>query len=382
MRITFLMPGYMWGPSGGYRVVYEYANRLVSRGHHVSVVHPRRLKFVSSPKLALRQRLRRIKFDAIELLSAPVIDWHPIDPRVKLLFVADSGERHLPDADALFATAWQTIPSILHSSPAKGEKFYLIQGYETWMGPKDIVDQTWREPINKIVISRWLLELGQSIGAGNLTHIPIAIDHSTYKVLQPIASRRRQVVMALSWVSIKGSQDGIQALEIAKRSFPDLRIALFGNSRRPPWVPRWMNYSQNPEQDRIVKEFYNGSSILLSPSWTEGFPLPPAEAAACGCAIVATDIGGHREYIKDEVTGLLSPAKDPEALARNLCRVLGDDDLRIRLAQAAHSYINQFTWERSADLMEAFIIQAVGPRALALHSAFQVAHPDLQMETR
>jgi glycosyltransferase involved in cell wall biosynthesis len=362
MRITFLMPGYIWGPSGGYRVIYEYANRLVERGHHVSVVHPRRLKFLPAPNISLRERLRRAKFCLIGLFSTPVIDWQPIDKRVELLFVSNSGPRHLPDADALFATAWQTVPSVLRSPHSKGEKFYLIQGYETWMGPKDLVDQTWRAPINKVVISRWLLELGNSIGASNLTYIPIAINHGLYRVFRPIQERPRQVVMALSWVAIKGSKDGITALEIAKRNFPDLRVVLFGNSRRPPWVPQWMSYSQNPEQERIINDFYNGSSIILSPSLTEGFPLPPAEAAACGCAIVATDIKGHREYVQHNVTGLLSPPQDPEALARNLCLLLGNDDRRIRLAHSANTLIKEFTWERSADRMEDFIIRTARRR--------------------
>ena len=372
MRITFLMPGYMWTPSGGYRVIYEYANRLVDRGHHVTVVHPRRLKYLPAPNLPLRERLRRAKFGLIGLFSTPVIDWQPIDKRVELLFVPNSGQRYLPDADVLFATAWQTVPSVLRASQAKGEKFYLIQGYETWMGPKDLVDQTWLAPINKIVIARWLLELGNSMGASNLTHIPIAINHSRYRALRAIEDRPRQVVMAVSWVAIKGSKDGIAALEIAKRNFPDLSVVLFGNSRRPPWVPQWMSYSQDPEQERIINDFYNGSSIILSPSWTEGFSLPPAEAAACGCAIVATDIKGHTEYVQEGVTGLLSPPRDPDALARNLCLLLERGDLRVRLAHSANDFIKQFTWDRSADLMEEFLFRSVPRKPLGQPSSSSI----------
>src|SRR5205823_5757979 len=145
----------------------------------------------------------------------------------------------------------------------KGEKFYLIQGYETWMGPKDLVDQTWRAPINKVVISRWLLELGNSIGASKLNYIPIAIDHDRYRILRPIKGRPRRIVMAVSSVAIKGSQDGITAVEKAKLYFPDLDVVLFGSGRRPSWVPQWMSYWRNPEQNRIVEDFYNGSSIIL-----------------------------------------------------------------------------------------------------------------------
>jgi O-antigen/teichoic acid export membrane protein/glycosyltransferase involved in cell wall biosynthesis len=367
MRITFLLPGYTWVPSGGFRVVYEYANQLVSRGHHVTVVHPRQLKFFSPAKRPIRERLRRARYDLMELFAIPAFDWHPIDKRVKLAFVPNSGEDYVPDADVLFATSWQTLQSVLQCPPVKGEKFYLIQGYETWMGPKDAVDRTWLSRTNKIVVARWLFDLGNSLGASNLTYIPNAVDHAHYRVLRPIANRPRQVVMPLSWVSIKGSQDGIKALEIARTNFPDLKVVLFSSSHRPRWVPGWMTYYKNLEQKSIVESCYNTSSIILSPSLSEGFPLPPAEGAACGCAIVATDIGGHREYVEHGVTGLLSPPGDPQALAKNLCSLLADDDLRIRLASAAGERIRTFTWEGSASLLEELIASTVERKSTGLH---------------
>jgi glycosyltransferase involved in cell wall biosynthesis len=359
MRITFLMPGYTWGPSGGYRVVYEYANQLVARGHQVTVVHPRRLRFTPLAKPTLRQKLRKCRLTLMELAFRPTIDWHPIDRRVRLLYVPSANERHIPDGDALFATAWNTARPVSQCSSRKGEKCYLIQHYETWMGPQALVDETWRMPLRKIVIAQWLLDLGKALGAHSLTYVPNGIDHKRYRVMQPIEGRVRQVVMMCSHVEFKRSKDGIAALQIAKSRFPDLRVVLFGNSYRPSWVPDWMSYQQDPPQGHIIEQLYNRSSIMLSPSLTEGFPLPPAEGAACGCAVVATDIGGHREYLENGVTGLLSPAKDPEALARHLCLLLGNDELRVRLARSANEFIKQFTWERSTDLLENFVIDGV-----------------------
>jgi glycosyltransferase involved in cell wall biosynthesis len=365
MRITFLMPGYMWGPSGGYRVVYEYANQLVSRGHEVAVVHPRHLPSAPPVKPTLRQLLRKCRLTLIEAVSKPTIDWHPIDQRVRLLYVPSLLDRHIPDSDILFATAWNTARPVMECSPAKGEKCYLIQHYETWMGPKALVDETWRMPLRKIVIAQWLLDLGTSLGSRSLSYVPNGIDHKHYKITQSIEGRPRQVVMMCSHVEFKRSRDGIAALQLAKNEFPDLRVVLFGNSYRPSWVPDWMSYEENPPQRHIVEDFYNSSSIMLSPSLTEGFPLPPAEGAACGCAIVATDIGGHHEYLQNGVTALLSPAKDPHALARNLCLLLANDELRIRLARSANEFIKQFTWQRSADLLEDFVIDAVAHEPLS-----------------
>jgi L-malate glycosyltransferase len=282
------------------------------------------------------------------------------------LYVPTSTESYIPDGDVLFATAWHTARSVLECSPSKGEKCYLIQHYETWMGPpKELVDATWRMPLRKVVIAEWLMELGYSLGAHPLTYVPNAVDHDVYRLMTPVEHRPRQVVMMCSPVGFKGSQDGIAALQLAKAQFPDLRVMLFGNASRQTWVPAWMSYTQDPPQEQLIHQFYNNSSIFLGPSLAEGLGLPGVEAAACGCALVATDIGGHREYIKHGLTGLLSPAKDPHALAHNLCLLLGNDDLRIQLANAANAYIKRFTWDRSTDMMEDFIKGAARPQSLS-----------------
>jgi glycosyltransferase involved in cell wall biosynthesis len=108
----------------------------------------------------------------------------------------------------------------------------------------------------------------------------------------------------------------------------------------------------------LVEEIFNMSSIVLSPSLAEGFGLPPAEGAACGCAMVTTDSGGVRDFITHGETGLLSTPQDPAALARNISLLLADDELRIRLATAGCSGIARFNWEHSTDLLELFLNRA------------------------
>jgi glycosyltransferase involved in cell wall biosynthesis len=181
--------------------------------------------------------------------------------------------------------------------------------------------------------------------------------------------------MMCSHVPFKASRDGLAALEIAKQQFPDLKVVLFGSSYRPLWVPGWMTYKSDPPQNEIVDRFYNGSSIMVSPSLTEGFGLPAVEAACCGCALVATDTDGHREYVTHGDTGLLSPPQDPRALASNICALLADDALRIRLARAANTFVKQYSWQRSADLMESFLLETAQRKPLAceLKSALQAS---------
>ncbi|HKT47026.1 MAG TPA: glycosyltransferase family 4 protein [Candidatus Acidoferrales bacterium] len=354
MAVTFLMPCYCWAPSGGFRIVYEYANQLVARGHRVTVIHPRRLAFRPPEKFTLRQRARRLRLRTVEIVRRPKIDWHKIDPRVRLAYVSASSAAHFPDADVVFATAWHTVQSVLALPPSKGRKCYLIQGFESFLGPRDLVAATWRAPLHKVVVANWLRDLAADLGAGPVTYIPNAIDPSLYRLLEPIEQRGRCVSMAASPVPVKAANDGVQALVIAKQKHTDLQAVLFGPAPPPLALPDWITYLCNPPQQAII-DVYNRSSIFLSSSLSEGFGLPPAEAASCGCALVATDVGGLRDYLEHGVTGLFSPPADPAALAKNLCALLDNDALRIRLAKAARLRISEFTWSRSVALMEQFL---------------------------
>jgi glycosyltransferase involved in cell wall biosynthesis len=355
MKITFLMPCYPWSPMGGFKVVYEYCNELVERGHQVTVVHARQVKFATGKASSLYEKLRNLRMGVSIGNQKPIINWQRIDPRVNLLFVPDTSEQHIPAGDVIFATAWNTAPFVLKYGPSKGSKFYLIQHYETWLGPKEVVDETWRSPLNKIVVSRWLLKIGRDLGALNLEYVPNAVDHDHYRVLKPVENRPKQIAMLFSHVPLKGARDGVEALEIAKDQHPELKAILFGTGRHANWIPKWAQYHREPAQDFIVREIYNKASIFLSSSWAEGFALPPAEAACCGCAVVATDSGGIADFIENDQTGLLSAPKDPQALGVNLCRLLENEGLRLRLAENARQRLSTFTWKKSAEMMESVI---------------------------
>ncbi len=336
-------------------MVYEYANQLVEHGHEVAVVHAREVKIGVPASVSTYQRLKKFGMALVVGNKTPRINWQTIDPRVKLLFVPDTDTRYIPESDAIFATAWNTVASVLGYDSSKGAKFYLIQGYEACMAPKELVDETWRAPLNKVVVSKWLLSLGHELGAANLHYIPNAVDNNQYRIINPLHSRPKRVAMMFSHMEFKGSKQGVEALRIAKKEHPDLEAVFFGTGRSANWIPKWIPYHRNPPQDFIIREIYNNSSIFLSPSWAEGFALPPAEAACCGCAIVATDSGGIRDFIEHGETGLLSAPKDARALANNLCRLLEDQASLRKLANSARQRLETFRWDNSARMLESFL---------------------------
>jgi glycosyltransferase involved in cell wall biosynthesis len=160
----------------------------------------------------------------------------------------------------------------------------------------------------------------------------------------------------------KGTSDGLRALEEAKRRSPRLTALLFGTGTRPKGLPAWVSYFRDPPQTRLVDGIYNASSIYLCPSLAEGWALPPAEAMACGCALVSTDIGGVRDYAGHGTTALLSPVADTAGMAENLHSLLADALRREEIARAGKSRIGDFTWDRSTEALEQFISSNLQPR--------------------
>jgi glycosyltransferase involved in cell wall biosynthesis len=143
----------------------------------------------------------------------------------------------------------------------------------------------------------------------------------------------------------KGTQDGIEALRLAKLKVPSMKVYLFGTEKKAHIEP-WMEYHLNPSQELIV-ELYNKAAIFVGPSWSEGWGLPGCEAALCGCALAMTDNGGHREYAIHMETALLSEIKNPIALAENIVTLLQNNELRIKIAKQAQKHILQFDWEEA-----------------------------------
>jgi glycosyltransferase involved in cell wall biosynthesis len=351
MRITFVLPGTGTGPSGGPKVVYEYANALVRRGHRVAVVHPawlgtERKSVFQFAKKTIRYVQRRIDG------SYRPKTWFQVDPRVQLLWMSTLHARNIPEGDIIVATYWHTAEWVSKYPPSKGRKFYLIQGHEIWDGFEDRVMATWRLPLHKIVIARWLQEMAYQMGE-KVTYIPNGLDFSAFGMdIDPQMRDPNRVMMLYGHQSLKGSADGLAALRLAHAQIPTLKADLFGVPSAPADLPPWICYHRNPPQVKL-RQLYNQAAIFLAPSWTEGWGLTASEALQCGCALVATDIGGHREFCIPNTTALLNPPKDSKAMADNLLALLQNQEQRIRLARTGNEYIQQFTWGRAVDAFEA-----------------------------
>lgn len=347
--ITFVLPGASPQPTGGSRIVYEYANRLARKGYHVHVVHAPitrvdpSLSMIAKAVIRYPQRL-------LDKSYRPD-GWFTADSRVDLHWVPTLHDRYIPDGDAVIATAWKTAEWVAGYSAAKGRKYYFIQHFEDWDGPSERVEETWRLPLHKIVIAKWLEEKAKDLGERTF-HVPNALDFECFYRETPMRERRQShVAMLYHTHAWKGCADGLAALREVKKRVPQLTVEIFGVVPPPPDFPAWIEYHQNPPQSQL-RALFNRASIYVAPSWAEGWALPPAEAMACGAALASTNIGGFEDYAIHEGTALLSPPQDPFALAENVIRLIEDDRLRNRLAEAGYNHIRTFRWENSVEAFE------------------------------
>jgi glycosyltransferase involved in cell wall biosynthesis len=99
-----------------------------------------------------------------------------------------------------------------------------------------------------------------------------------------------------------------------------------------------------PEED--VAALYNGADAFVYPSLYEGFGLPPLEAMACGCPVIASDTSALPEVVGD--AGLLVNPTSEEALAHAIARVAGDAELRRTLVAAGEDRVRHFPADAAA----------------------------------
>jgi glycosyltransferase involved in cell wall biosynthesis len=103
-----------------------------------------------------------------------------------------------------------------------------------------------------------------------------------------------------------------------------------------------------------VAAWMRSIDIFVQPSTFESFSNALLEAAACGCCLIGSRVGGTPELICDQTSGLLFDSGDVDGLVECLKKAIRDDDLRNRLASAAaHRAATEFSIGRAVTRTEA-----------------------------
>ena len=156
---------------------------------------------------------------------------------------------------------------------------------------------------------------------------------------------------------IKGMDLVVPAFAEVLKRFPEVRLLVVGDGSlratmeqqaaelgcadRITWVGR------QPQEE--LNKWYGQMDIVLMPSRSEGFGLTAIEAMANGCVMVASNVGGLPEVVRDGVCGLLHRTEDVHDMAEKISALLGDEELYSRLRAQSLIEVEKYSFQRYAE---------------------------------
>ncbi len=241
-------------------------------------------------------------------------------------------------------------------------------GYEMFQKPATLIErlrQHLLRPAFRNVIQRsdfvgsyggritTLLTERLRVPRSSILEIPGAIsDDSPAVTPSKSSSGRRRICFVGRYERRKGLEELVKAIQAVDRSRYELNIV------GPIPKNLFANLGDNVKMHGAItdrEELYRilgNMDVLVCPSWSEGMPNVILEAMACGCAIIATDVGAVAVLV-DQTNGWLLAEPKPTLIRHAIQQAIGLDDVSLQKMQATsmRRIEEQFTWDVVANQM-------------------------------
>jgi phosphatidylinositol alpha-mannosyltransferase len=165
----------------------------------------------------------------------------------------------------------------------------------------------------------------------------------------------------------KGFPVAVRAFARLAGEFEDVSLVVAGDGRDRDAIgllserdrSRVVMLGAVPNDD--LPPYHAAADAFVAPALgQESFGIVLVEAMAAGVPVVASDIPGYREVVRDGIDGLLVPPRDPNALAVALRRVLQEPELSSDLARGGRERAREFSWDVVAPRIEAIYERVIG----------------------
>jgi glycosyltransferase involved in cell wall biosynthesis len=170
----------------------------------------------------------------------------------------------------------------------------------------------------------------------------------------------RVVICVTRLVPIKNLPMMLDAIAIVRKTAPDVVLVLVGEGPQQPALAervrqlgldaavRFAGYV--PQQ--ATPSWYRAADVFALSSDFDNSPNVVLEAMACGLPVIATDVGGLREYVRPPSNGLLTPKGEAPAFADALLTLLNDRERAAAIGrQNRQDAVTRFSWAASAARM-------------------------------
>jgi phosphatidylinositol alpha-mannosyltransferase len=365
VRIALVCPYAFDDPGGAQTHVRELAERLLRKGHDVVVLAPVR---AAAPEAWLVPVGRPVDF---RYNGSNV----PIDPR-------PWSRRHVREALAAFG------PHVVHVheplAPSTGlwalleARVPVVGTFHSGATRARLVDlaspalrRVARRLTVRIAVSEAARRFAEPRVGGPFEIVPNGVETARFATAEPAdlpAGARLLFVGRLD--QRKGFPVAVAAFARLASSHPELRLLVAGDGPERSAVdvlpadvrPRVTMLGTVSNQD--LPRYHAASDLFLGPAiGGESFGIVLVEAMAAGLPVVASDIAGYDEVVRDGVDGLLVPPDDPAALAVAIGKVLDDPALARRLGDAGRERAAAFDWSVIEERIEGLYEKALHARA-------------------
>jgi len=270
----------------------------------------------------------------------------PLHCRGKLLFTPCGGAPVLHDCNVV------TIhDAAVFATPKAYSKAYVT--WYRWLFSR--LGRTARQILTVSEFSKSELVRYCRIDPSRISVIHSGCDHvdaqlPDYSILHKCGLTKSSYVLAVSSHNPnKNFQGVVHAMKFLRNrslSFViagDMNSQVFGESDELPASVLQVGRVSDAE----LRALYEQAGCFVYPSFYEGFGLPPLEAMACGCPVIAGDIGALRETCGDAAS-FCDPA-DPSNIAECIASVMTDAEVRKKLTDQGYSRRQSFRWAKTAE---------------------------------
>ncbi|MBP6019732.1 MAG: glycosyltransferase [Burkholderiaceae bacterium] len=361
---------------------------------------PRLLFVVNNPAFFLSHRLPlalKARDDGFEVHiatmdgpSVPVIVGHGLTHHV--INMSRSGKNPVMEIQSIYSL-WrlfrQLRPDLIHAVTIKpvlyGGIAARLAGVPAYIAAVSGLGFIFTRPAQKMDFMRWAATLLYRLALGHKNSRVIFQNQNDRDVLQQAGVLRSgQAVLirgsgvALDEFHYVPEPDGVPVAIMVSRLLVDKGVMEFVEAARlshdHPSGLRWLLVGSpdrgNPasvtdgellnwQREGVVEylgertdiaALYQQSNIAVLPSYREGLPKSLVEAAACGRAVVTTDVPGCRDAIQPVVTGVLVPPRNARALATAVIALAEDTQLRQQMGAAGRELAEaEFDVQKIAD---------------------------------
>lgn len=363
MRVLLTSP-YAWDAPGGVQVhVRQLGIKLQEAGHDVLVLAP------STSRPAedwVRHAGRPVKVPYNQSIA-------PISPTPKAFAVTrDALARFRPDVIHVhepfvpgpsMAAVLRASAPIVATFHANAERSVLLSA------AAPMLKGIWKRLAVRVAVSDAAAAfVGQSMGKGAMRIVPNGADIELFAAAEPArlpAGRRILFVNRLD--RRKGFRVMVDAFSALAAERPDVLLVVAGDGPERPALrelpietrSRVVMLGTVPHDE--LPPYHASAEVFCAPATgRESFGIVLVEAMAAGLPVVATDIAGYREVVRDGTEGILVPPSDPKAIAEAIGRVLDDSDLAKGLADAGKERARRYSWDTVASEIEAIYREVAG----------------------